>query len=393
MRYVSLFITLLIATQNLVFAADGADSVAINAAPDSVPTARVRKSWNPITWALDYLDSTNKPKENKKLDFSILGGPYYSSDTKFGVGLLAMLEYRTNLADTLTPASDVGLVGDLCTGDYIKVGIVGKHIFHLSSARIQYELNFLYAKRNYWGIGYDMDSNDANRTTYKFINPQFRSSMMWQLLPNFYLGPVLDLEYIHGYEFGNIALWNGQAATTMSSGAGVGLQYDSRDVPTNAYSGIFLAANQYFFPKFIGNKYAFSATDLTVAGYVPMWKGSVLAMMGRSRLTYGNTPWGMMSTLGGNRVMRGYYEGQYRDKSSADISVELRQHIYGRSGIVLWVGTGTVFDSLKDIRFNTLLPNYGLGYRWEFKKRVNIRLDYGFGRGQSALIFNINEAF
>ncbi len=36
----------------------------------------------------------------------------------------------------------------------------------------------------------------------------------------------------------------------------------------------------------------------------------------------------------------------------------------------------------------------GVGYRWEFKKNVNVRLDYGFGKsGQHSFIFNINEAF
>lgn len=41
-----------------------------------------------------------------------------------------------------------------------------------------------------------------------------------------------------------------------------------------------------------------------------------------------------------------------------------------------------------------VLLNYGLGYRWEFKKNVNVRLDYGLGKaGQSGFIFNINEAF
>ena len=30
----------------------------------------------------------------------------------------------------------------------------------------------------------------------------------------------------------------------------------------------------------------------------------------------------------------------------------------------------------------------------EFKKNVNVRLDYGFGKnGQSGFLFNINEAF
>ena len=38
-------------------------------------------------------------------------------------------------------------------------------------------------------------------------------------------------------------------------------------------------------------------------------------------------------------------------------------------------------------------PNYGAGLRWELKKRVNVRLDYGFGKKTSGFLLNINEAF
>lgn len=38
---------------------------------------------------LDYFNDANKEKKNKKFDFSVIGGPHYSSDTKFGLGLVA----------------------------------------------------------------------------------------------------------------------------------------------------------------------------------------------------------------------------------------------------------------------------------------------------------------
>ena len=63
-------------------------------------------------------------------------------------------------------------------------------------------------------------------------------------------------------------------------------------------------------------------------------------------------------------------------------------------GIVAWAGLGTVFNKFSSMRARNVLPNFGLGYRWEFKKNVNVRLDYGFGKsGQSGFLFNINEAF
>lgn len=45
---------------------------------------------------LDYFNDANKEKKNKKFDFSVIGGPHYSSDTKFGLGLVAAGLYRTD---------------------------------------------------------------------------------------------------------------------------------------------------------------------------------------------------------------------------------------------------------------------------------------------------------
>ena len=110
-------------------------------------------------------------------------------------------------------------------------------------------------------------------------------------------------------------------------------------------------------------------------------------------LNYGNPPWGLMAILGSSYSMRGYYEGRYRDKCVMDAQIELRQHVWKRNGVAVWVGAGTVFPRFSEFDMKHILPNYGFGYRWEFKKRVNVRLDLGFGKHQTGFIFNINEAF
>ena len=56
-------------------------------------------------------------------------------------------------------------------------------------------------------------------------------------------------------------------------------------------------------------------------------------------------------------------------------------------------GVGNVFPSFEKFKWGYTLPNYGIGLRWEFKKRINIRVDYGFGKHTSGFLFNINEAF
>lgn len=91
--------------------------------------------------------------------------------------------------------------------------------------------------------------------------------------------------------------------------------------------------------------------------------------------------------------MRGYYQGRYTDNDMITVQVELRQHIWRRIGCAVWGGAGNVFPSLSRFDWSQTLPNYGAGLRWELKKRVNVRLDYGFGKKTSGFLLNINEAF
>lgn len=340
-----------------------------------------------------YLDNTNKAKPTKKFDFSILGGPHYSSDTKLGIGLVAAGLYRHNLTDTTTTISDVSAYGDITTTGYYKLGIRGHHFFPEDRWRIDYNVYFESNPDKFWGIGYDNANNDANETRYTRWQSRFIASLTHRFIPHFYVGPQIQLEYINGRKVSDLTLWQGMSMHTLTNGAGIVAIYDTRDNVTNAYSGIYMRLDQMFYPKFTGNRYAFSSTELTLCHYRNIWRGGILAMQLHTRLTYGNTPWGLMSKIGGSSNMRGYYEGRYNDKSLADITIELRQHIWRRSGIVIWGGAGQVFHNVSDIQMRRTLPNYGFGYRWEFKKRVNVRLDYGFGKNQSGFMFNINEAF
>ena len=45
-----------------------------------------RKTW--INRVLDYFNDSNKNKKHKRFDFSVIGGPHYASDTKFGLGVV-----------------------------------------------------------------------------------------------------------------------------------------------------------------------------------------------------------------------------------------------------------------------------------------------------------------
>lgn len=340
-----------------------------------------------------YFNESNKVRRNKKFDFSIIGGPHYSSDTQFGIGVVGSGLYRSYAGDTVSPMSNVAIYADATTSMFFKLGVRGTHIFPFDRARINYDVNVAQIATKFWGIGYEMAQNDDNESKYKYFTSQTNVNYIWRLADNLYFGPMAAIDYINARDEDKPELWEGQPDRTFNLGFGFTLQYDNRDFLTNAFRGIYLRLDQRFNPRFLGNKYAFSLTELRLAHYRPIWKGATLAMQLHSRFTYGNTPWGLLSTLGGSDNMRGYFEGRYRDKNEIDVCLELRQHVWRRNGVALWVGAGTIFPQFSALRWSHVLPNYGIGYRWEFKRRVNVRLDLGFGRGQTGFIFSINEAF
>lgn len=353
---------------------------------------RAGKSW--VNRILDYFNDSNKNKKHKRFDFSVIGGPHYASDTKFGLGLVAAGLYRTDPNDSILPPSNISLYGDVSSVGFYMLGVRGNHIAPKGRYRIDYHLYFYSFPADFWGIGYEMGDNDANKSDMKRWQAQAEVSFLFRVADNFYIGPMASYDYVIGKHIERPELLQGMDQHTWNVGAGVSLVYDNRDNLTNPHRGICLNINQMFRPGFMGNDYAFSTTAFRFDAYQQLGKGTVLAEDIGANLNFGNPSWGMMAELGGTHSMRGYYEGRYRDKHSLEATVELRQHVWKRNGIVVWVGAGTIFPKFSALRSKQILPNAGVGYRWEFKKNVNVRLDYGFGKsGQSGFLFNINEAF
>lgn len=353
---------------------------------------RAGKSW--VNRILDYFNDSNKNKKHKRFDFSVIGGPHYASDTKFGLGLVAAGLYRTDPSDSILPPSNVSLYGDVSSVGFYMLGVRGNHIAPKGRYRIDYHLYFYSFPADFWGIGYEMGDNDANKSDMKRWQAQAEVSFLFRVADNFYIGPMASYDYVIGKHIERPELLQGMDQHTWNVGAGVSLVYDNRDNLTNPHRGIYLNINQMFRPGFMGNDYAFSTTAFRFDAYQRLGKGTVLAEDIGANLNFDNPSWGMMAELGGTHSMRGYYEGRYRDKHSLEATVELRQHVWKRNGIVVWVGAGTIFPKFSALRSKQILPNAGVGYRWEFKKNVNVRLDYGFGKsGQSGFLFNINEAF
>nr|MDE7025233.1 BamA/TamA family outer membrane protein [Paramuribaculum sp.] len=259
------------------------DSVAtVVVESDSVPQKR-----GFVHRVLDYFKDSNKPKEYKKFDFSVIGGPHYSSDTKFGIGIAAAGFYRPNMADSLTMPSNVSLYGDISTVGFYLIGLKGNHLFRHDKRRINYNLYFYSFPRKFWGIGYENGLDMNNATKFNEIYIHANVDMMWQFAPKFYAGPAIEFSHSKANKVVRPELWNGQDFSTFTTGVGMKVQYDTRDNLTATQNGWLLMLEQRFCPRFLGNRYAFSYTSFQANWFKNMWKGGVLGVNYHARASYG----------------------------------------------------------------------------------------------------------
>lgn len=349
-----------------------------------------------IKKVISYFSESNIDKsKSKKFDFSIIGGPHYSSDIKLGVGLVAAGLFRVDKEDMTLPPSDVSFYADVTTTGYYLLGVRGHTYFKGGKYLLNYNGYFYSMPAQFYKQGY-RNGIDNNYTKYLRLENQIKADFLYRIFKNGYIGTNINFNYSSGRKFNNVEYLQGQSKEYINTGIGFLFEHDSRDFIPNAYKGVFFKLDQKFYPGFIGNKMQFMRTEVFFDSYKHLWKGSVLAFDFHTILNYGTKeiPWPMDAVMGGSYRMRGYYEGRFRDKCVSEIQLELRQKVWRRNGIALWVGAGNIYPKLSSFKLKETLPNFGIGYRWEFKNRVNVRLDYGFGKdGQSGFIFGINEAF
>ena len=350
---------------------------------DSLPKGFKR----PFVWLGRYLTNSNK-QEYKKFDCTILGGPFFNSSSGLGIagGVSGMYSWDRN--DPTLQRSSVSVAFTAGLSGMMQFGFRGSNFMKGDRYRWDYKLVLYYLPTKFWGIGYNRGLHDENESKYTQVKFVFEPNFLFRIAPNLYMGPQLDIMLSHAYSFENssdtllVGKHGLQDRDVNTMGAGINIQYDSRDFTLNASKGHFFRVEQMFYPKLLNNYY-FNSTDITYSTYVRPYKSAILAFEVNGQYNYSSTggevPWTYLAKSGEGNRLRGYYEGRYRDNGIIQAQIELRQHIWKRWGCALWVGGGNVFHNFKSIDMERFLPTYGIGARWEMKRRVNI------GAGDSPL--------
>lgn len=185
----------------------------------------------------------------------------------------------------------------------------------------------------------------------------------------------------------------------LSLGVGLTVQYDTRDVAVNAWSGMFLGLEATDYNKVIGSDNSYSKASVDYRYYYPISKGKVLALFNKLQWSQGDVPYYDLPTLGGQDSMRGIYQGRYRDNVTIENTVEYRwtlqdeQGYLTKHGLAFWAGLGSVEATINALYSNVLF-SYGAGYRYEIQPRMNVRVDLGIGSNDDkGFYLTFTEAF
>lgn len=332
----------------------------------------------------------------KRYVISALPVVFYTPETRFGFGATGIYLFNFKTDSIFTPKSSINL-GFAYTQNkqvlfYLPYNLFIKNRMYQLYGELGYN-KFFY---NFYGTGNNQSSDFVERYGVEF--PRLRITAVKKVAKNVYAG----LRYAYD-KFSLFQLDTGGQlikGTVPGSGGGIvsgfGLVtvYDSRDnvfYPEKGWWGELVVYRDH---PFTGSSFNYTRIALDVCKYLH-YKKNVLALNVYSIFSDADLPFFQMGNLGGQKKMRGFYEGRYRDNNLLVLQAEYRRHLFWLLGITVFADAGQVAQRYNAFHHTHWRYTYGAGLRLMLDKaqKINLRVDFGVGNNRILPYFTVGEAF
>lgn len=320
-----------------------------------------------------------------------------SPETKWGFGIASAYFFKAKKNEDKLRTSDVNIIS-LYTLRKQVVVVLGSTIFFPGERKIfRLQSSYSYYPDKFWGIG--NNTEDFMKEDYSlkqlFINPQ----LIFNIYKKLFVGFSIELQDVNDFTYRSGSVFDQQNITGrnggFTAGAGMLITWDTRN---NAYSpsrGVFAELNTTRFTEVLNSDFNFTCYTLDIRKFMPAGRNRVLGLQSYTRINQGEAPVRYLSMIGGTEMMRGYYKGRYADKNLIAFQSEIRQYLFWRFGLAAFAAVGQVNNSLNEFAINEFHFSYGGGIRFlvHEKEKLNLRVDFGFGKKSNGIYVLLKEAF
>lgn len=328
--------------------------------------------------AQNTLSATDSTRNLKKLHLLGLPAISYSPETRivFGVGGFAVFRLGSDVLHTSPSQVNVALA---YTQNKQQIYTTTFQVYtNKNKYNIYGEAGYYKYNYNYYGIG----THEIPKEQYSANYPRIKVSVLHKWAPHYFAGIRYQYE---NYQMAS-TLPGGELATgtipgstgSISSGAGIVQILDRRDTVLYPTKGFWMELALLYNTKSLGSTSNYGQYSYDVTYYKRIYKNIVWANELYTKYIDGNAPFEQYAFLGGNKKLRGFYEGRYRDKHTLIVQTEFRALVYKSIGVTVFGGAGFLGGDGEYVRFNLPKFAFGGGLRYVLNKsdHLNLRLDY-----------------
>lgn len=334
-------------------------------------------------------------KINKKEGWVVIPGAFYTPETNFGLVVGILNYFNCCGSDIENRPSNIAMNFIYTFEHQYQAVILPTFYIQNGEAISSTQLKLINYPRKYFGIG---NHTPDESEPYKDLGIHLYSSYMIKTWQTFYIGPAYHLKYdsvtdlVPGgkLETDDIAGKN----KTLLNGAGFSATYDTRDNIFFTKHGQFHQINTLAYPHFAGSDYQFMTFTLDLRFYLALCSVNSIAFQLYGNFSNGELPFLSMPTPGGTQMMRGIYQGRYRDRHFTMMQLEDRVQLSDFFHWTVFASTGQVASHLGQFSPNELKFVYGSGLRIKVAQNgMNLRLDFAGGDHGLQFYFTALEAF
>ena len=327
-----------------------------------------------------------KTKKIKILPVPAFG---YSPETKAYVGVVTM--FTINMYhDSVTRTSNAKFEFNYTWNRQMILEGGWNYFFRQEKWFTTGRINYSNYPDMYYGIG--PNTPETNKTSFDSRRFVFEVSALKKVGYKLFTG--INLKYIEYYDVKseNNSLNYPELVDGSTFGIGYSFLKDTRNNLLTPTKGIYAYLNSTY--NFSAKNYTEFTLDLR---YYKTWKDKfTLANRFINDFNMGSPPFFDFALLGGDKFVRGYYLGRYRDNNLSSFQSEFRFPAFWRIYLSAFGGLSNIYSTNNNFRLENSKYNYGFGIRFLVDKAENtyLRLDYAIGQSNNdGFYISFGESF